>query len=124
MNTLGIYVQIPFCPSKCSFCNFSSKVANPDLFDAYCRALESEIAGLASMYTAREISPRICEREVDTLYFGGGTPSLLGMERLLRLVRAVRTRFRFAPDPEFTIEVTPGSVDDSLARSAVACGIN
>ena len=124
METLGIYVQVPFCSSKCSFCNFSSKVAPQNVFDAYCDALEKEIASLSLYYEGKGILPAICDRPVDTIYFGGGTPSLLGAERLRRIVHALRTRFKFTDSPEFTIEVTPGSMDDYLLSVAPELGIN
>jgi len=124
MDTLGIYAQIPFCASKCSFCNFSSKVAPENVFDAYCDALEKEIASLPLGYADSGIPPAICDLAVDTLYFGGGTPSLLGVKRLHRIVHALRGRFGFIDSPEFTIEVTPGSVDDQLFSTAPGLGIN
>jgi oxygen-independent coproporphyrinogen-3 oxidase len=124
MDTLGIYVQIPFCASKCSFCNFNSKVAPQSVFDAYCDALEKEIASLPLDYAGKGILPAICDLAVDTLYFGGGTPSLLGAERLQRIVHTLRGRFKFIDSPEFTIEVTPGSVDDYLFSAAPGLGIN
>ena len=124
MDTLGIYVQIPFCASKCSFCNFSSKVAPQSVYDAYCDALEKEIARLPLDYAGKGILPAICDLAVDTLYLGGGTPSLLGAERLQQIVDALRGRFKFIESPEFTIEVTPGSVDDHLFAAAPALGIN
>lgn len=124
MDTLGIYVQIPFCASKCSFCNFSSKVVPENVFDAYCDALEKEMASLPLDYARRGIPPAICDLAVDTLYFGGGTPSLLKAKRLHRIVHALRGRFGFIDSPEFTIEVTPGSVDDQLFSAAPVLGIN
>src|SRR5579859_2889061 len=124
MDTLGIYVQIPFCASKCSFCNFSSKVAPQSVFDPYCDALEKEIASLPLNYAHTGIQPAICDLAVDTLYFGGGTPSLLGGQRLQKIVTALRDRFKFIGAPEFTIEVTPGSVDAQLFSIAPELGIN
>src|SRR5579864_7794026 len=106
MSTLGIYIQVPFCSSKCTFCNFSSKVAPESAFDAYCDALEKEIANLPLNYAATGIPPAICDLDVDTIYFGGGTPSLLGAKRLQRIVHALRGRFKFIESPEFTIEAT------------------
>src|SRR5215472_5962523 len=82
METLGIYVQVPFCASKCSFCNFSSKVALAGALDAYCKALEREIACLPALYEASQIRQRALALPVDTVYVGGGTPSLLGGEPL------------------------------------------
>jgi len=124
MNDLGLYVQIPFCASKCSFCNFSSKVAHPDVFDAYVEALLRETATSASSYAGKGILPGICKLSVDSIYLGGGTPSLLGAERLQRLACALRERFQIINSPEFTIEVTPGSADEHLLADLQKLGIN
>ena len=124
MDTLGIYVQVPFCASKCSFCNFSSRVAPQKVFDAYCDALEREIARLPLSFADTGIPAAIGDLDVDTIYFGGGTPSLLGAKRLQRIVHALKSRFKFIDSPEFTIEVTPGSMDDHLLSAALGLGIN
>lgn len=124
MDTLGVYVQVPFCASKCSFCNFSSKVAPSSVYDAYCSALLTEVGMLPQVYAREEITPTLCDLMVDTVYFGGGTPSLLGAQRLHRIVHAMRARFQFSDSPEFTLEATPGSVDRAFCDSALEFGIN
>lgn len=123
-NTLGVYIQVPFCASKCSFCNFSSKVAQASAFDFYCEALGLEIANLPSIYSKAGISPAVCGRNVDSVYFGGGTPSLLGADRLNLLVQALRSGFHFDESCEFTIEVTPGSTDECLLSALRDLRIN
>jgi len=122
--TLGVYIQVPFCASKCAFCNFSSKVAHRSTFDVYGEALGIEIASLRSVYASAGIPPAVCDLSVDSVYFGGGTPSLLGAERLRRLVRALRRGFHFDGSCEFTIEVTPGSADEFLLATLRDWGIN
>ncbi len=124
METLGVYVQIPFCASKCSFCNFSSQVAPAGALDPYCRALEQEIAHLPALYAASQLGPDVLALPVDTLYFGGGTPSLLGEERLRRIVSALHGRFRHCKTVEFTLEVTPGSANDHLLEAVLRLGAN
>ena len=124
METLGVYIQIPFCASKCSFCNFSSHVAPPSLFDAYCRALEREIDSLPGFYIARGIGQDVFDLAVDTVYVGGGTPSLLGAERLEQVVSALRRRFRLSDSVEFTLEVTPGSAHRNFLERAQGLGVN
>ncbi|HEV2351923.1 MAG TPA: radical SAM family heme chaperone HemW [Terriglobia bacterium] len=123
-NTLGVYVQVPFCASKCSFCNFSSQVAPLSVFDAYCRALLNEIEMLPRVYSREGIAPTLCTLKVDTVYFGGGTPSLLGSPRLRRLVQALRARFQFVDTSEVTLEAAPGSVDEAFCDSTLELGIN
>jgi putative oxygen-independent coproporphyrinogen III oxidase len=124
MHTLGVYVQVPFCASKCSFCNFSSKVAPSSVFDAYCDALQCEIELLPQAYTRGGIIPNLVDHNVDTVYFGGGTPSLLGIPRLQHLLHDLRERFHFSEPAEFTMEATPGSVDGPFCDSALELGIN
>jgi len=124
MNILGVYVQVPFCASKCSFCNFSSRVERASVFDSYSGALENEIKDLPEAYAARSISRELLTLPVDTLYMGGGTPSLLGARRLERIIRALQARFEFCPDLEFTLEVTPGSADADFLAQARRWGLN
>jgi len=107
MGNLGIYVQIPFCASKCSHCNFSSQVARADVFGSYCRAVEQEIEQLPRLYAPRGVGLQLLDFPVDTLYVGGGTPPIVGEQQLERILNAVRGRFRLAPSREFTLEVTP-----------------
>jgi oxygen-independent coproporphyrinogen-3 oxidase len=124
MQPLGIYVQVPFCASKCSFCNFSSRVESRSIFDAYCNALEQEISGLPAGFEAHGLAEEVLPLPVDTVYFGGGTPPLLGVERLERIVRALHGRFAVQAGGEFTIEVTPGSADVQFLTQAMSMGMN
>ncbi|MGO9274551.1 MAG: radical SAM family heme chaperone HemW [Terriglobia bacterium] len=155
VNTVGIYVQIPFCASKCSFCNFSSGVAREAVFDGYCNAIGQEIEWLnrpcVSSASGRQIDPpkrlSAADREIrsrppvpcslypvpyslypvpclDTLYLGGGTPSILGRERLQGLFENLRRRFQFTDSPEITIEITPGSADRELLACLRRLGLN
>ncbi|MBZ5561917.1 MAG: radical SAM family heme chaperone HemW [Acidobacteriia bacterium] len=124
MDTLGIYIQIPYCASKCSFCNFSSRVERPSIFDTYLAALLREMAELPRFYEAQGISRDVLELAVDTVYFGGGTPTLLGAERLGQLVRSLRRYFRIESQIEFTVECTPGSADGALLEDLRQAGVN
>jgi len=126
-------MQVPFCASKCSFCNFSSQVAPRAVFDAYVQALEREVESLADIYEAAGVVPPVDESDkaagllalpVDTIYLGGGTPSLLGSGRLARIVSALERRFQFALPVEFTIEVTPGSAGERELERLRELGIN
>ncbi len=124
MQSLAIYVQVPFCASKCSFCNFSSRVEVRNIFDGYCAAVEQEIDRFPVELKVLELAEELLTLPVDTVYFGGGTPPLLGVERLRRVVRALHRRFGFQAAAEFTIEVTPGSADIQFLAEAIAMGIN
>ncbi len=124
MENLGLYLQVPLCASKCSFCNFSSQVVRPTTFEGYCQAVISEIDRIQTFYDGEGIGQRVLGLPVETLYVGGGTPSLLGAERVNKIVEALLRRFRFVAWPEFTLEVTPGSVSSGFLTSARALGIN
>jgi putative oxygen-independent coproporphyrinogen III oxidase len=124
MEVLGLYIQVPFCASKCSFCNFSSRVARADVYDAYCQAVIQEIESLPETYVRAEIAPSIFEKPVDSVYIGGGTPSLLGAERLDKIIAGLHRLFNFRATAEFTLETTPGSADKEFLRHALTLGIN
>ena len=124
MDSLGLYIQVPFCASKCSFCNFSSRVESRSIFERYCDALEQEIAGLPAAFELHELDKEVLAFPADSVYLGGGTPPLLGVERLERIVRALHRRFRVRAGSEFTLEVTPGSADVQFLAQALHMGMN
>lgn len=124
METLGLYIQVPFCASKCSFCNFSSRVARAGAYDAYCQAVVQEIESLPEIFARAGIAPAIFEKTIDSVYIGGGTPSLLGADRLNSIVAGLHRLFRFDSNVEFTLEVTPGSADKDFLNQALILGIN
>jgi putative oxygen-independent coproporphyrinogen III oxidase len=124
MAPTGLYIQIPFCESKCSFCNFSSRVERPEAFGEYCTAVCQEIDRLPENLERRGIAPEILSAPVNTIYFGGGTPPIVGAENLARIIACLHQQFNFAETPEFTLETTPGSADDEFLREARALGIN
>ena len=124
MQSVAIYVQVPFCASKCSFCNFSSRVESRSIFDRYCDAVEQEIDRFPASFGVYGLAEELLTLPVDTVYFGGGTPPLLGVERLRRIVRALYRRFGIRATGEFTIEVTPGSVDIQFLAQAITMGVN
>jgi oxygen-independent coproporphyrinogen-3 oxidase len=124
MQSLAIYVQVPFCASKCSFCNFSSRVESGSIFDRYSDAVEQEIGGLPAGCEVYGLAEEVLTLPVDTVYFGGGTPPLLGVERLKRIVGALHRRFGIQAACEFTIEVTPGSADMQFLAQAMSMGMN
>jgi oxygen-independent coproporphyrinogen-3 oxidase len=117
---LGIYISVPFCRSKCSFCNFASGVFSRDRLQRYVDRILADIAA----------SPRLAEgvgadldRDVDTLYLGGGTPSTLAPEQLEQLVRAVRGHFQVTPQAEVTVECAPGTLSPQLLDAFRRCGV-
>ena len=108
----GLYLHIPFCASICNYCNFNRGLLDEGLKQAYVSAL------------AREIDLRATGEPVDTMYFGGGTPSLLSPEETTRLIDRCRAAFRVADDAEVTFEVNPETVDRAKLEAFRAAGIN
>lgn len=124
METLGIYIQVPFCASKCAFCNFSSQVAHSSVFESYVAAIERESALLPELGARSGLRKNLAQLPVDTLYLGGGTPTLLGGSKLKRIFEAIRQNFRLDSLIEATIEMTPGSADQLLLEQLRAMGAN
>ena len=124
MHSLGIYVQVPFCASKCSFCNFSSRVEASRVFGRYTDALVQEIGRLPVYYEALGLGESVFTLPVDTVYFGGGTPPMLGAEKLEKIVGALHGRFEMCGEAEFTVEATPGSADRQFLERALGMGMN
>jgi oxygen-independent coproporphyrinogen-3 oxidase len=107
LKPAGIYIHIPFCRSRCSYCDFATGLYESAVAERYVASVVTEIA------TWREV---IQLEVVDTIYFGGGTPSLLSPQQLQLLMNSVRTRFDVSPNAEVTMELNPGTVTpDSLA---------
>lgn len=118
---LGVYVSVPFCRAKCSFCNFASGVSSADTVANYVRQLCAEIEQAGATAESLDVElPHI----VDTVYFGGGTPSLLEPEQMSRIFAALRSRFVIHPEAEITLEAAPGQIDNALLDEGIACGIN
>ena len=113
---LGIYIHIPFCRSKCEYCDFYSlPQADEETMDRYLKALCAHI---------RETGPQAPAYRVDTVYFGGGTPTYFGSDRLAAVLAAVRESFDVDPEAEITFEANPDSVDLKLLRRLRREGFN
>lgn len=113
MKPIGLYIHIPFCESKCPYCDFYSKRGSDSQMDSYVDAVVRSI---------REWGTKL-RREADTLYFGGGTPSLLGAERLLKMVSAAKESFGLAY-AEITVEVNPQACSGSFFNKLCSGGVN
>ncbi|MGO8787933.1 MAG: radical SAM family heme chaperone HemW [Terriglobia bacterium] len=124
MSPFGIYIQVPFCASKCSFCNFSSRVERNTVFDQYTQMLRRELAGGQSFLAARGIPREVLAHRVDSIYLGGGTPTLLGEERLGLVVSSLGKHLTISEDIEFTLELTPGSADSKMLCAFRELGMN
>ena len=111
---LGLYIHIPFCVKKCNYCNFYSVVPKGDIKQRYIKSLCKEIKKWGEC-TARPI---------DTLYIGGGTPSLLSDVELTAIFSAVRDSFNLTSDAEITVEVNPGDNLGEFLKCAARLGVN
>ncbi len=112
-KNLGLYIHIPFCKSKCAYCDFYSLVTND--FDTYQSALINQIKCWGKSAQ---------NRVVDTVYFGGGTPNLLGAMRLTEILEAVKENFTVSTDAEITVEANPETVDYGLFLRLRQSGFN
>src|ERR1035438_5230664 len=120
-GALGLYISIPFCRSKCTYCNFASGVYPASEHARYVDRLIEDLA--AAPAWAERMGVEL-PRRVDTIYLGGGTPSLLAAELLARLFAAMRWEFDLEPDAEITVECAPGQLADQTLEALVAAGVN
>lgn len=111
--TVGIYIHIPFCVAKCHYCDFVSRPLSPGALEPYLDALEREIAAAPE-----------AGRRAGTVFFGGGTPSLLDGRQLARLLAAVRSAFAVEAGAEISIEANPGTLTAAKAADFRALGVN
>jgi oxygen-independent coproporphyrinogen III oxidase len=119
--SLGIYISVPFCRTKCSFCNFASDVFSRALFDRYVGQVCAEI--VAADNIALAVGGRL-ERQVDSIYLGGGTPSVLAPDQLERMFSAVRQKFEVDRGSEITVECAPGTLTEPVLQALQDCGVN
>ncbi len=113
MSDIGIYLHIPFCRRKCDYCDFCSQSADEETIDLYVTRLTEEITACTER-----------DKPVSSVFFGGGTPSLLGVRRMETLVSALSRAFRFEKDCEWTMEANPATVTEAEARGYLSLGIN
>ena len=125
MTRLGIYVQVPFCQTKCTYCNFHTGVVEKERFAPYVKAVCREIRGYRELLRAANVKwpEALADGVVDTVYFGGGTPSLLLATQLREVLQAIRAALETAFE-EVTLEADPETVEKDKAEAWVAAGIN
>jgi oxygen-independent coproporphyrinogen-3 oxidase len=111
----SLYVHIPFCTAKCTYCDFNSYAGQDSLMTPYARAVETE---------ARLWSPHVSGRAVETVFFGGGTPSLLPLPEMEIITNAIRSEFDIDPEAEISLEANPGTVDAAHLRGLRRLGFN
>jgi len=118
---LGLYISVPFCRTKCSYCNFASDVFSQAVFDPYVDRACADIQNATA--TAERMGGRF-EHEVDSVYLGGGTPTVLDCQQLARLFVTVRQNFCLPPEAEITVECAPGSLTPAVLETLLNCGVN
>ena len=114
MSSLGIYLHIPFCRSRCSYCDFSTGLYKADLVQRYVAALVRELSSTLGWSSTK----------VDTIYFGGGTPSLLSAPQLEIILNSLHANFSIDPLAEITMEMNPGTVSLSTLKEFRQLGVN
>ncbi|MBE6766815.1 MAG: radical SAM family heme chaperone HemW [Ruminococcaceae bacterium] len=114
MTNLGLYVHVPFCEKKCNYCDFYSFSPNGEMLDLYTNKVQDEI----KRWGVRAARP------IDSLYLGGGTPSLLGGERIEGIVKTAKEAFMAAEDTEITLECNPADDLADTLKSAASAGVN
>src|SRR6266850_2666197 len=118
---LGLYISVPFCRTKCTYCNFASDVFSRTAFERYVERVCADIHSTAQ--TAQPMGGRV-EQDVDSVYLGGGTPTILDCQQLERLFVTVRQNFRLLPETELTVECAPGTLTQPMLETLVKCGVN
>src|SRR6202030_174946 len=137
LRTLGIYIQVPFCQTKCTYCNFHTGVASPAAYAPYARAVEREIRDWHALHAAAGLESALCldAALANSIYLGAGTPSLFDPADLARILAAVHSQFPGA-DPiapssgaraastEVTLEADPETITPEKSAAWLATGIN
>jgi len=118
---LGLYLSVPFCRTKCSYCNFASDVFSKAVFQRYVDRVCGDLVHAEE--TAGQMGGRF-ERAVDSVYLGGGTPTVLASSDLERIFAGVRANFDLTADAEVTVECAPGTLADGMIETLLRCGVN
>lgn len=117
MKSVGIYIHIPFCKQKCKYCDFTSFSCMEDKYDEYFKYLQQEISEKSEELSNEEI-------EIDTIYIGGGTPSIVPAEYIEGIIKLLSVKFKVSKNAEITIEANPGTVDKEKLEKYINVGIN
>src|SRR5436190_10405344 len=115
MKPAGVYIHIPFCRSRCSYCDFATGKYSAETAERYVRVVVTEIESWRAVESPETI---------DTIYFGGGTPSLLLPGQLETLLNVVHKRFTVAANAEVTMEINPGTITQETLYSFRGLGVN
>jgi oxygen-independent coproporphyrinogen III oxidase len=119
--SLGLYISVPFCRTKCSYCNFASDVFSRAVFERYVERVSTDINH------AEEIAGQMrgmLESPVDSIFLGGGTPTILDITQLRRLFVTISQKFVVRDDAEITVECAPGTLSPAMIEALKSCGVN
>lgn len=119
--SLGVYISVPFCRTKCSYCNFASGVFSRAAFERYVQRVCSDL------FSAGRIAGQVggqFDRVVDSIYVGGGTPTLLDVNQLEHLFVTISQNFEVVSGAEITVECAPGTLTSAVIESFQRCGVN
>jgi len=119
--SVGIYISVPFCRSKCSYCNFASGVFAREMVAGYVERVCADIRRAGQMASAKGC---VLEREADSVYLGGGTPTTLTPVQIEQLFNVIRQEFRVDAAAEITVECAPGSLTPGMLESLARAGVN
>ncbi|HEY1936512.1 MAG TPA: radical SAM family heme chaperone HemW [Candidatus Angelobacter sp.] len=117
----GIYISVPFCRSKCTYCNFASGVFSAAQMGRYVERLIEDMSAFRVLVGQQGAE---IPDTVDSIYLGGGTPSLLAPDELKKLFFAIRQEFKILPSAEITVECAPGTLTDEIIQALVTLGVN
>lgn len=118
---LGIYISVPFCRSKCTYCNFASGVFSATQMGQYVDRLIADVGAIRVLAAKRGAD---IPEPVDSIYLGGGTPSLLPPDELKKLFLTLRQDFKVLPEAEITVECAPATLTNEIIETLVSCGAN
>ena len=117
MKELGIYIHIPFCKQKCYYCDFVSYANKEEKIQEYIECLQKEIEMESEKYKNEEY-------EITTIYIGGGTPSFIDASYIERIINTIKQNYKLYENPEITIEVNPGTINEEKIKKYKDIGIN
>jgi oxygen-independent coproporphyrinogen III oxidase len=119
--SLGLYVSVPFCRTKCSYCNFASDVFSRAVFERYLERVTVDVNGAGE--TAEQMGGAF-ESSVDSIFLGGGSPTILDITQLERLFVTISQKFVVRSDAEITVECAPGTLSPPMIEALQRCGVN
>jgi oxygen-independent coproporphyrinogen III oxidase len=121
MNSLGIYISVPFCRAKCTYCNFASDVSSTGAHQQYVDHVCAEIRSVRQRLKGWDA---VIPGQVDSIYLGGGTPGVLSPSLVRQLAHTLRQEFAVAPGAEITLESAPGQLDEAALEAVLDLGVN